>query len=192
MKQCRRCQKVKSYLEFDKKTDCIGGVVSTCKVCRKERQDERKEIINAQRRANYQKDSSIILDRNFKYQQNHKEEIAEYQSNYGKQNREALREYHRDYSVGWREDNRAHVNAKSNAYRAAKIKATPPWLTETHKQQTLMFYEAATALTKELGKPFEVDHIMPLKGKTSSGLHVPWNLQVLPMPLNRAKGNKTE
>jgi 5-methylcytosine-specific restriction endonuclease McrA len=70
---------------------------------------------------------------------------------------------------------------------AKKKKATPSWLTREQLDQIRAVYSEAVRLTKETGIPHEVDHIVPLSGKTVSGLHVPWNLRAIPAVENNRR-----
>jgi len=88
----------------------------------------------------------------------------------------------------------AKGRAKDRAYRklrdARKLKATPPWLTEEHRQQIKDIYEQAVLAERLTNVKHHVDHIEPLKGKDCCGLHVPWNLQILTASENATKGNR--
>ena len=90
----------------------------------------------------------------------------------------------------WQKGNPDKKNANNAKRRTAKMSRTPNWLNESHLQQIQMFYSSASKLTKELGIKMTVDHIIPLQGKIVSGLHVPWNLQVITESENSSKGNR--
>lgn len=70
-----------------------------------------------------------------------------------------------------------------------KIRGTPTWLTLEQKELINSLYLEAKRLTEETGTPHHVDHQVPLRGKTVCGLHVPWNLQVIPALDNLRKTN---
>jgi len=90
----------------------------------------------------------------------------------------------------WRIANPAKAAMLCGRRGKAIKERTPIWLTELHFDQMNVFYQTARLLTAELGLAFHVDHIEPLRGKNRSGLHVPWNLQVLPAKENLSKGAK--
>jgi len=79
--------------------------------------------------------------------------------------------------------------AAAARYRASKNGATPSWLTEEQKQEIQNFYRLKDDVILISGELYHVDHIVPLKGDTVCGLHVPWNLQLLPSDLNCRKSN---
>lgn len=88
----------------------------------------------------------------------------------------------------WDIANPARRSAIARGYKARKLNAMPSWLSTEHKMQIDTVYHEASRLTKLTGIQFHVDHIVPLKGKTVRGLHVPWNLQAIPYYENLEKG----
>ena len=108
-------------------------------------------------------------------------------------NREVILEDQRDYYQANKEAilKRQRTNRSPRLLSTSKKVrvATPPWLTDGQKQSVMDIYYTAKMLTKVLGTVYHVDHIVPLKGKNVCGLHVPWNLRVIPASENLSKGN---
>lgn len=95
-----------------------------------------------------------------------------------------------DYFTQWRKKNLAHDSARASQRRASAIQRTPRWLTQSELGEIERVYEQARVATKSTGIQHHVDHIVPLRGRLVSGLHVPWNLQVLTAAENTSKGNR--
>lgn len=80
----------------------------------------------------------------------------------------------------WYERNPKAALAQTRKQQAARLKRVPAW---SEKEAIRKFYE-------DCPEGYEVDHVIPLQGKTASGLHVLANLQYLPSLENRSKGNR--
>lgn len=75
---------------------------------------------------------------------------------------------------------KTYRKCKEALHRAILLQATPKW---SNLVKIAEIYENCP-------EGFHVDHIIPLKGKTVCGLHVPENLQYLPAGENLKKSNK--
>ena len=90
----------------------------------------------------------------------------------------------------WQKANRSRCTAIGMKYIASKKSATPNWLDDSMEESIQDIYWLADDLRKVSPDNYHVDHMVPLQGKNICGLHVPWNLQVLPADLNISKKNK--
>jgi hypothetical protein len=125
---------------------------------------------------------------NKKYYAKNKTKVREGILNWSANNQEKVKLYAKRV----RQNNKGTVNFHTAKRRYSKIQRTPAWLTEDDHWMIQEAYELAALRTKMFGFPWHVDHILPLQGKTVSGLHVPLNLQVIPGKDNVAKSNSYE
>lgn len=164
MKHCYKCKQFKALDLFGKNKSKSDGLATECRDCKR------------------------AQDRD--YAARNRERAKQKASDWYYNNKEYALIKNRLNSKKWRTENKDKNSAKSNKYRASKLKATPNWLTKEHHTQIESFYWLAK-LQKELTDDvYHVDHIVPLKGKTVCGLHVPWNLQLLKATDNIIKGNR--
>lgn len=106
--------------------------------------------------------------------------------------RETYKEYYKNNKekiYKWKKDNKGKVRASKTAYRLNKELRQPNWLSKEDRQLITEFYSVAKEFERIFLRKQEVDHIVPLKGKTVSGLHVPWNLRIITAEENLKKRN---
>jgi hypothetical protein len=189
-KVCSVCASQKALSEFYKRKDSPDGLRNDCKDCVRERTKSNYFANHEQQKEWHRQNYRNKLEQNPNF-------LAEYYA----QNREKILAHcakayvaNRDKRLQqvkeWALNNRGKANANKKAYKASKTRACPAWLTEDDHWLMQEAYELAQLRTKMFGFPWHVDHIVPLRGKDVSGLHVPWNLQVIPGSENITKSNK--
>ena len=98
---------------------------------------------------------------------------------------EERKEQQRQYRLS----NLAYYSERAMHRKASKLEATPNWLTEDQQWMIDEIYDLRVQRQEATGVEHHVDHIVPLLGVMARGLHVPWNLQVIPAELNLRKSN---
>jgi len=162
MKSCTKCKAQKAFLDFHKDKSRVDGYRDCCKKC-----------VSTYMAKIYANDPQKV-----------KAKVVLWI--------EKNREKHNAKCRKWAKVNPGMVNARTARRYATKTCATPKWLNKDQLWMISEAYALATLRTKMLGFAWEVDHIVPLRGKKVMGLHVPWNLQVVPMRENRRKSNSYE
>jgi hypothetical protein len=168
-KQCSCCKQHKELSYFHKNKNRSLGVHEYCKECRKQENPE-----SAKRSAlNYIANKDKLLVKMKEYYSLNKDRKQEYGRSHYKENK--------------------HKYVLNATQRKKHIKlATPAWLTDNEKWMIEEAYHLAKLRSNVTGFQWEVDHVIPLRGKLVCGLHTPYNLQVIPQTLNNTKRNKYE
>lgn len=122
------------------------------------------------------------------YRINNKEKVAATIKKWRNANRDLVN----SYSKKSKAKNPGLVVANTTKRRLAKLHRTPSWLTVDDYWMIEQAYELAALRTSLFGFSWHVDHIVPLQGKLVSGLHTPYNLQVIPGAENVRKLNTFE
>ena len=169
-KVCSTCKEEKPLSAFHKDRCRKDGLRFECKSCK-----------NKKSKKHYQENRDVILERKKEYRQENRDAVLESARKYRQENP--------DVAKTWRKANPEKTIAYKASRRARKKQAQPPWLTEEHINQIIDKYKNSKHMKKLTGIEHHVDHIVPLKGENVCGLHVPWNLQVIPAKHNLEKHN---
>lgn len=204
MKTCPKCGEEKPLDSFGNDRKTKDGLRIHCKLCNSayarqwhwdnlERSREaarewgrkNKDRANARSAAHYLANKERYRDLSKKWSSENREKSLKIKRRWTAKNIEKVKAK----DERWKKANVHKLRHYCAMRWARKNRATPSWLTEEDRLRIESFFILAREREKETGVPHHVDHIVALRGKNFCGLHVPWNLQVLPWKDNVSKGN---
>lgn len=149
--------------------------------------NENKDELKPKMVENYYENRGARISYKRRYDHEKKDEIRARRLERYSRNKEKFRAQARS----WAKENR-HKASAANAKRRATLARAALNLSDDHKNEVYDIYWLARDLKACTGYDYHVDHIIPLNGKGICGLHVPWNLQILPSHINQRKYNHAD
>lgn len=179
-----------------------------------ERYRKNLEARKAKMREDYLKNREKRLAQVKAYTLENKEKVLEYQKQYRESHKDENASYKREYYATYKEElnkecsERQRQKPEATRARIKKYKSTDKGKLQSQAQrnarrkreklasldrafhkEVLKVYLQCKNISKTTNILYEVDHIIPISHPDVCGLHVPWNLQIIPQAENRAKGN---
>lgn len=190
MKKCIKCKENKNLCEFHKDSSRKNGMKENCIDCRKVEtstyyKNNKIKVRLSNRLWSVHNPTKHNLHK-AKWKKDNPEKVKNIDKLYRKNNSEKIKTASKIFTL----NNPGKSNAQTAKRRSKKLNATPKWLIKEQLKEIRQFYIIAKELQWLSEEPLHVDHIIPLQGKNVSGLHVPWNLQILPRKMNISKGNR--
>ena len=183
---CKSCLKKKSLIHYDRNKEVINEQAKEKRKELKETNPEEYEkLLEASRIAWHKRDKDASNKRSREWAKNNPDKSKAIKEKYVVKNYDKIKTKTKEY----RQNNKARYSFLANQRRARQLQATPTWLTEEEKEDIYTFYVVREQFIDLFNVKYEVDHIIPLQGKTVCGLHVPWNLRVIESSINNSKKN---
>lgn len=164
--------------------DLVSGNTKSCGCLNTEARKDRWTThgLSGTKEFNAKREADRIANLKSTSKEEHKARVNKNNAAYKSRNREIVRAKNRAYKKA----NPDITLANTRDRQARQMNASPVW---ADKAAILEIYKRAADIRKKK-MDVEVDHIYPLRGESVCGLHVHWNLRIVPARINRLKGNR--
>lgn len=177
VKRCTKCREEKPLSAFGRHSKMKDGLRSDCKAC-------------------IRLYTAVAAEAKRAYKQQHAAQIKAQNLAWRKANpdywviRRALApERFLTKKREWEKNNKGRLLAYVAERRAARVCRTPKCLAPSDLKAIRDCYSVAASFRELFDLDVHVDHVVPLRGVSVSGLHVPWNLRIVPAGTNKRKSN---